>query len=171
MREIDLEKVPAVWLHLHCSETTVSLRTERSMRSACYPTCRRPREALGGRVRGPLHRDTHHRRSPVLLSEGSLTRGDLIIRQKSPYVRDPSPPEMEAEQVQIPDSQPPIPTFARRGRLKWTIPASRTQWISSKSLIFLPVVGVSATFCSRSFHPIRCGVLWENDARCGDGLL
>src|ERR1700730_17265809 len=28
--------------------------------------------------------------------------------------------------------------------------------MSSKSLIFLIVAGISATFCSRSFHPIRC---------------
>src|SRR5712692_1925849 len=35
-------------------------------------------------------------------------------------------------------------------------PASRTQCTSSKLLIFLVVTSVSATFCSRSFHPIRC---------------
>jgi hypothetical protein len=28
--------------------------------------------------------------------------------------------------------------------------------MSSKSLIFLAMAGVSTTFCSRSFHPIRC---------------
>jgi hypothetical protein len=31
-------------------------------------------EASGVRVTGPQHRDTHYRRSPVFLSEGSLTR-------------------------------------------------------------------------------------------------
>jgi hypothetical protein len=41
-------------------------------------------------------------------------------------------------------------------RLKWTAPASRTQCIFLKLLIFLDVAGDSVTFCSRSFHPIRC---------------
>src|SRR5260221_8252759 len=35
-------------------------------------------------------------------------------------------------------------------------PASRTQGISSKLLIFLVVTGAFVSFCSRSFHPIRC---------------
>ena len=35
-------------------------------------------------------------------------------------------------------------------------PASRTQCISSKLLIFLAAIGASVSFCSRSFHPIRC---------------
>jgi hypothetical protein len=35
--------------------------------------------------------------------------------------------ESSAPRVQIPETQPPIPTLARRGRLKWTVPASRTQ--------------------------------------------
>lgn len=45
---------------------------------------------------------------------------------------------------------------ADRGRLLRTAPASRTQWVSSKLLIFLIVAGVPATFCSRSYHPNRC---------------
>ena len=36
------------------------------------------------------------------------------------------------------------------------LPASRTQCISAKLMIFLVVAAVSAAFCSRSFHPIRC---------------
>ena len=35
-------------------------------------------------------------------------------------------------------------------------PASRTQCTFSKLLIFLDLAGVSTTFCSRWFHPIRC---------------
>lgn len=35
--------------------------------------------------------------------------------------------------------------------------ASRTQCTFSKLLIFLVATGASVSFCSRSFHPIRCG--------------
>ena len=37
-----------------------------------------------------------------------------------------------------------------------TTPASRTLCIFLKLLIFLHVAGDSVTFCSRSFHLIRC---------------
>ena len=53
-------------------------------------------------------------------------------------------------------------------------PASGTQRISSKSLIFLVVACVFVTFCSRSFHPIRCDFVAAfsgNGGRCGDGSL
>jgi hypothetical protein len=47
-------------------------------------------------------------------------------------------------------------------------PAFRTQCIFLQLLIFLDVAGDSVTFCSRSFHPIRCdfiAVFWsENGA-------
>jgi hypothetical protein len=36
-------------------------------------------------------------------------------------------------------------------------------------LIFIAAAGVSATFCSRSFHPIRCdfaAFLWEKSSKC-----
>src|SRR4051794_25859450 len=38
-------------------------------------------------------------------------------------------------------------------------PASRTQCIFSKPLIYLEVAGVSATICSRRFGPIHCDIV------------
>jgi hypothetical protein len=35
-------------------------------------------------------------------------------------------------------------------------PASRTQCVFSKSLIFIAMAAAIPTFCSRSFHPIHC---------------
>jgi len=43
--------------------------------------------------------------------------------------------------------------------------------MSSKLLIFLDVTRDSITFCSRSFHPIRCGVLVENKLQRGSLFL
>ena len=44
-------------------------------------------------------------------------------------------------------------------------PASRTQCISFKLLIFLAATGVSVSFCSRSFHPIRCDFVAASSGR------
>jgi len=52
-------------------------------------------------------------------------------------------------------------------RFEPVTPAFRTQCIFLQLLVFLDVAGDSATFCSRSFHPIRCGVLGENEVQRG----
>lgn len=59
----------------------------------------------GSGSRGPLHRDTHYFGSPVFLPESSLTwkHRVSIVRQKTPFMRDPSPSKMFGEQVQIQD--------------------------------------------------------------------
>lgn len=48
---------------------------------------------------------------PCFLQPNSR-RGVLIVCQEPLFVRDPSPPGMDAEQDHIWDTQPPIPTFA-----------------------------------------------------------
>jgi hypothetical protein len=48
-------------------------------------------------------------------------------------------------------------------------PASRTQWTSSKLLIFIVVTSVSGTLCSRSFHPIRYYFVAVTSERTGIG--
>ncbi|MEH2626431.1 hypothetical protein V1292_004486 [Bradyrhizobium sp. AZCC 1719] len=69
------------------------------------------------------------------------------------------------------DLQLPIPTFARRGCLKRIPPASRTQCACSKSLIFLAVTVDTVSFCSRSFHPIRCDFVAAFWGRTMTGVL
>ena len=60
-----------------------------------------------------------------------------------------------------------LPTFARRCRLKWTVPASRTRCILPKLLILFDTADHSVTFCSRSFHPIRCDFVASFAVRTG----
>jgi hypothetical protein len=59
-------------------------------------------EASAARVTDPLHRDTHHRQSPVFSSESDQDsrRSVLVERQKPPFMHNPSSPKISAEHVQ-----------------------------------------------------------------------
>lgn len=76
--------------------------------------CGKSRNCAGSGSGGPLHRETHYCRSAIFLPESSLVteRDVLTVIPRPPFVRHPSPSNMIAEQVQIPETQPPIPTFS-----------------------------------------------------------
>jgi len=85
---------------------------------------------LGGSG-GPLHRDTHYRGSPDHFFGGQPNSLGGIFKAglEPPFVRDPRTLEPSAEQVQIPEAQPPIPTFADGGHLRFNWPHSTAAWL------------------------------------------